>query len=138
MKYIRQACCQRLLAYLQVSHLALTHVFSESLNSGEEVTQPTLPIMSKLSVLRRKSHPAGEDMRPAPDVSLVAPILALRGVPARMPDVTIKVECNGGKGVTAIIRPEHGPADQCFVVFEELKCVLFLFPALAIGLAVRL
>ena len=69
-------------------------------------------------------------MRPAPDVSLVAPILALRGVPARMPDVTIRVECNGGKGVTDIIRPEHGPADQCFVVFEELKCVLHLLPAL--------
>ena len=47
-----------------------------------------------------------------------------------MPDVTIKVECNGGKGVTDIIRPEHGPADQCFIVFEELKCVLYLFPAL--------
>ena len=65
-------------------------------------------------------------MRPAPDVSIIAPILLLRGVPARMPDVTIKVECNGGKGVADIIRPEQGPPDQCFVVFEELKCVICL------------
>ena len=77
-------------------------------------------------------------MRPAPDVSLIAPILLLRGVPARMPDVTIKVECNEGKGVTDIIRPEHGPPDQCLVVFEELKCVLYLCLAFTRGLVVGL
>ena len=55
-------------------------------------------------------------------MSIVAPVLLLRGVPARMPDVTIKVECNGGHGVVDIIRPEPGPPDEVYVVFEELRC----------------
>ena len=55
------------------------------------------------------------------DVSIVAPILLLKGVPARIPDVTIKVECNGGHGVVDIMRPESGPPGEVFVVFEELR-----------------
>ncbi len=64
---------------------------------------------------------AGEALRPALDVSIVAPILLLRGVPARMPDVTIRVECNGGHGVVDIMRPESGPPGEVFVEFEELR-----------------
>lgn len=64
-------------------------------------------------------------LRPAPEVSLVAPILLLRGVPAYMPDVTIKVECNGGHGILDIVRPDVGLPGQVFVIFEELKCAPF-------------
>ena len=60
-------------------------------------------------------------MRPASDVSIVAPMLLLRGVPVHMPDVTIKIECNDGHGVTEIIRSEPGPPGDVFVAFEELR-----------------
>lgn len=54
-------------------------------------------------------------------MSVVAPILLLRGVPVHMPDVTIKIECNGGHGVAEIIRSERGPPGDVFVAFEELR-----------------
>ena len=72
-----------------------------------------------------KLFPAGKLFRPALDVAIVAPILLLKGVPARMPDVTIKVECNGGYGVLDIMRPESGPPGEVFVIFEELRCAFF-------------
>lgn len=51
----------------------------------------------------------------------MAPVLLLRGVPARMPDVTIKVECNGGHGVVDVLRSEPGLPGEVFVEFEELR-----------------
>ena len=48
-------------------------------------------------------------------------MLLLRGVPVHMPDVTIKIECNGGHGVAEIIRSERGPPGDVFVAFEELR-----------------
>ena len=77
--------------------------------------------LKKLLANWLKLLPAGESLRPALDVAIVAPVLLLRGVPARMPDVTIKVECNGGHGVVDVMRLEPGPPGEVFVEFEELR-----------------
>jgi hypothetical protein len=69
-------------------------------------------------------------LRPASDVSVVAPMLLLRGVPVHMPHVTIKIECNGGHGVAEIIRSERGPPGDVFVAFEELRWASLLCSAI--------
>ncbi|CAL5218711.1 g423 [Coccomyxa viridis] len=92
-----------------------------ALEVGELPENAALLSPATVNKMTSAGSATGEVLRPALDVAIVAPILLLRRVPARMPDVTIKVECNGGHGVVDIMRPEHGPPGEVFVEFEELR-----------------